>query len=107
MELKAAKANGSLSGLAYLDTSRGITPTVQKLTYPLHDKWVSLAPRYKERYQTSYPPFSFFIKFVFDQVKKVNDPSFILLTSGLSVSKPERFLKPNMTTPVSVRKTEV
>jgi len=82
LELEAARADGFLPGLNYLDTSRGITPIVQKLPYFLHDKWVSVASHYKEKYHTSYPPFSFFAKFVFDQAKTLNDPSFAPLTGG-------------------------
>lgn len=35
LELEAARADGFLPGLNYLDTSRGITPIVQKLPYSL------------------------------------------------------------------------
>lgn len=105
LELEAARADGFLTGLSYLDTSRGITPIVQKLPYSLHDKWVSLASRYKEAYRASYPPFSIFAKFVCDQAKILNDPSFTALT-GPSMNKTERPFKQNLT-PVSVRRTDV
>lgn len=107
LELEAARADGFLPGLSYLDTSRGITPIVQKLPYSLHDKWVSLASRYKENHQASYPPFSFFAKFVCDQAKTLNDPSFAPLTSGWRTGKPEHPFKSNMKIPISVKKTEV
>ncbi len=107
MELEAARADGFLPGLNYLDTSCGITPIVQKLPYSMHDKWVSLASRYKESHQTSYPPFSFFAKFVCDQAKTLNDPSFAPLTGSWSTGKVEHSFKHNTKTPVSVKKTEV
>ncbi|XP_025752713.1 uncharacterized protein LOC109204590 [Oreochromis niloticus] len=107
LELEAARADGFLPGLSYLDTSRGITPIVQKLPYSLHDKWVSLASRYKENHQASYPPFSFLAKFVCDQAKTLNDPSFAPLTGGWRTGKPEHPFKSNMKIPISVKKTEV
>ncbi|XP_005468336.1 uncharacterized protein LOC102075783 [Oreochromis niloticus] len=107
LELEVARANGFLPGLSYLNTSRGITPIVQKLPYSLHDKWVSLASCYKENHQASYPPFSFFAKFVCDQAKTLNDPSFSPLTGGWRTGKPEHCFKQNMKIPISVKKTEV
>lgn len=107
LELEAARADGFLSGLNYLDTSRGINPIVQKLPYSLHDKWVSVASHYKEKYRISYPPFAFFAKFVCDHAKTLNDPSFAALTGGGSMSKSEHAFRPNMKAPISVRKTEV
>lgn len=82
LELEAAKVDEFLPGLNCLETSRGITPIVQKLPNSMHDKCVSLASRYKESHWTSYPPFSFFTKFVYDQAKTLNDPSFAPLTGG-------------------------
>lgn len=104
MELEAARSDGFLPGLNYLDTSRGITPIVQKLPYFLHDKWVSLASNYKLRYQTSYPPFAFFTKFVCDQARTLNDPSFAGLTGGWTMEKSERSLQSKVRTPISVKK---
>lgn len=92
---------------SYLDTSHGITPIVQKLPYTLHNKWVSLASHYKEKYHTSYSPFAFFAKFVCDKAKTLNDPSFAALTGGWSMGKSESSFRPNMRTPISVKKTEV
>lgn len=70
LELEAARANGFLPGHNYLGTSCDITSIAQKLWHtPCTTIWVSLAFRYKESHQTSYPHFSFFAKFVFDQAK--------------------------------------
>jgi len=38
MEIQGAKEDGYLTGLSYLDTSRGIAPVVEKLPYGLQDK---------------------------------------------------------------------
>lgn len=107
LELEAAKVDGFLPGQNCFDTSRGITPIVQKLPYSMHDKWVSSASRYKESHRTSYPPFSFFVKFVCDQAKTLNDPSFAPLTGGWSPGKAEQFSRHNTRVPVSVKKTQV
>lgn len=107
LELEAAKVDGFLPGLNCLDTSRGITPIVQKLPYSMHDKWVSLASRYKESHRTTYPPFSFFAKFVCDQAKTINDPSFATLTGGWGSGKTELPTRHSTKWPVSVKKTQV
>lgn len=104
-ELEAAKLDGFLPGLNYLDTSRGITPIVQKLPYSLHVKWVSLASNYKQKNQRLYPPFAFFANFVCDQARTLNDPSFTGLTGGWNMGKSEHSLRPKVRTPISVRKT--
>lgn len=108
-ELDAARVDGLLPGLSYLDTSQGITPIVQKLPFHLQDKWITSASYYKEQHHASYPPFPVFVKFVCDKAKTLNDPSFApLLSTGCpSVYRPERLNKPNFKTAVSVRKTEV
>lgn len=91
-----------------LDTSRGITPIVQKLPFHLQEKWITSASYYKEQHHASYPPFPFFVKFVCDKAKTLNDPSFApLLSTSPSVYRPERLNKPNFKTAVSVRKTEI
>ncbi len=38
LELEYAKAGGYLSGLAYLDTSRGVNPILEKLPFSLQEK---------------------------------------------------------------------
>lgn len=85
-----------LSGLNCLDTSRGITLIVQKLPYFMHVMWFSLASWYNESYWMSYPPFSFFAKFVGDQAKTLNDLSFAALTDVWGSGKaehPSRYIK--------------
>lgn len=68
-ELEAAKAVGYLPGLAYLDTSRGVNPIVEKLPFSLRDRWIGQGPKYKEDFQVPFPPFNFFVNFVCSQAK--------------------------------------
>lgn len=75
-ELEAAKIDGDLPGLQYLDTSQGINPLVQKLPFNLQEKWLSLGSSYKLQYQVSFPPFEVFVDFVRQQAITRNDPSF-------------------------------
>ncbi|XP_067373332.1 uncharacterized protein [Channa argus] len=108
MELDAARTDGFLPGLNYLDTSRGINPIVQKLPHHLHERWISFAARYKDGHHSAYPPFSVFVKFVCNQAKTLNDPSFTpLLTGGMNPPRMEKPYKSNFRASVSVRKTEV
>ncbi|XP_037095236.1 uncharacterized protein LOC119115110 [Syngnathus acus] len=87
MELLAAKNDGYLPGLAYLDTPRGIKPIVEKLPSGLQEKWLGVGSKYKERYRTSFPPFSFFVDFVYGQAKTRNDPNFSLSISSQPYGK--------------------
>ena len=40
-EVKAAKLEGNLPGLSFLDTARGTNPIVEKLPHYLQDKWLT------------------------------------------------------------------
>ncbi|XP_030584068.1 uncharacterized protein LOC115779508 [Archocentrus centrarchus] len=82
MEIQAAKADGDLFGLSYLDTPRGINPIVQKLPFYLQEKWLTLGFNYKEQHRVTYPPFSFFVNFVCLQARMRNDPGFMLAASS-------------------------
>lgn len=46
-ELQAAKSEGALSGLAYLDTARGISGIVQKLPFSVQEKCMLLGYAYR------------------------------------------------------------
>ena len=48
MEFQAAKEDGYLPGLAYLDTARGINPIVEKLPHYLQEELISRSMKYKE-----------------------------------------------------------
>ncbi|KAK2844932.1 hypothetical protein Q5P01_011591 [Channa striata] len=77
-ELEAAKLDGYLPGLSYLDTARGVNPIVEKLPFHLQEKWTMAGSRYKEEHNVSFPPFSVFVEFVMTQAKARNDPSFTM-----------------------------
>lgn len=106
MELQAAKSEGTLLGLAYLDTARGISGIVQKLPFGLQEKWMSLGYAYKTQYKIAFPPFSVLVDFICQQAKMRNDPSFFFPTADNT--KPERHtFKTANRAPISVHKTEV
>lgn len=46
-EINAAKQEGYLHGLSYLDTARGVAPIVDKLPYGIQDKWMMEGSHYK------------------------------------------------------------
>ncbi|XP_055071017.2 uncharacterized protein [Misgurnus anguillicaudatus] len=103
-ELQAAKQDGYLPGLTYLDTARGINPIVEKLPYFLQEKWLSHGMKYKEQYNATFPPFWYFVNFVCYEAKARNDPSF--MTAG--PPKSEKFLsKQAQRMPISVHKIDV
>ncbi|KAK5853507.1 hypothetical protein PBY51_014653 [Eleginops maclovinus] len=108
LELECAKEEGYLPGLAFLDTARGVNPIVEKLSYSLQERWISIGSRYKEENGVAFPPFSIFSQFVRRQAKVRNDPSFAFSTSNSNMPpKGERSVKHSYKTPVSVHKTEV
>ncbi|XP_033979973.1 uncharacterized protein LOC117477426 [Trematomus bernacchii] len=86
LELECAKDEGALPGLSYLDTARGVREIVEKLPYNLQERWTSIGSKYKEDYRVAFPPFSVFAKFVQQQAKIKNDPSFIISTPSNKAS---------------------
>lgn len=109
MELLAAKDDGYLPGLAYLDTPRGIKPIVEKLPPGLQEKWLTTGSRFKEQHRVTFPPSSFFVDFINIQAKARNDPSFALSSNSQSYSKGEKtpLKQSGFKTAVSVHKTDV
>ncbi len=109
MEIQGAKEDGYLTGLSYLDTSRGIAPVVDKLPYGLQDKWVNSGSWYKEGNYGRFPPFEYFCNFVCCEAKKRNDPSFMHQSSATTTAKPDRPIVKSFQTnkPISVHKTDV
>ncbi len=109
MEIQGAKEDGYLTGLSYLDTSRGIAPVVDKLPYGLQDKWVTSGSWYKEGNYGRFPPFEYFCNFVCCEAKKRNDPSFMHQSSATTTAKPNRPIVKSFQTnkPISVHKTDV
>ncbi|XP_077385858.1 uncharacterized protein LOC144023832 [Festucalex cinctus] len=107
MELLSAKEDGYFPGLSYLDTARGVSPIVEKLPYNLQEKWMVQGSRYKEDYNVSYPPFSFFTHFICHQAKTRNDPSFLLYGSSSHCNEKATNKHNNFKAPVSVHKTNI
>lgn len=88
-EIQSAKAEGYLSGLSYLDTSRGVNPIVEKLPYHLQEKWIYQGSEYKRKYKVTFPPFSFFTDFVCQEARARTDPSFSIGASSINQIKAE------------------
>eukprot|EP00079_Xenopus_tropicalis_P036616 XP_017950387.1 PREDICTED: uncharacterized protein LOC101733460 [Xenopus tropicalis] len=112
MELELAKADPRLSGLSYLDTAHGVNPVVLKLPYGLQEKWATTGSRYKKQYNVSFPPFSYFCKFISDYAWTKNDPSFSFSepnppASSFSKHDNAAAKHKELRRTVSVRKTEV
>eukprot|EP00079_Xenopus_tropicalis_P026785 XP_012820751.2 PREDICTED: uncharacterized protein LOC101731053 [Xenopus tropicalis] len=101
MELQVAKAEGDLPGLAFLDTARGVNPIVQKLPYNLQERWMVHGSKFKQTYNVTFPPFTVFVDFVYQQAKMRNDPSFDLTLPHATPSVP------NTRKAVTVHKTNV
>ncbi|KAL3983520.1 RNA-binding protein Musashi [Sarotherodon galilaeus] len=76
LEIDAAKSEGYIPGLLYLDTARGINPVVEKLPYAMQEKWMNYGSKYKEDHCVSFLPFSAFVAFISREAKMRNDPSF-------------------------------
>lgn len=109
LEIDAAKSEGYIPGLLYLDTARGINPVVEKLPYAMQEKWMNYGSKYKEDHCVSFPPFSAFVAFISREAKMRNDPSF-----RQSVPPPPALSKTNKLyekhakrEPISVIRTEV
>lgn len=108
-ELEAAKNEGYLPGLSFLDTSRGINPIVEKLPSGLQESWVKEGSRYKRDYKAHYPPFSYFVRFVNNHAEMRTDPSSMLKNCGTAHMKAERPLlrQTRFKVPVTANKTQV
>jgi hypothetical protein len=61
---------------SYYNSSSGVIPIVSKLPHFLQEKWKTLASSYKKTHQVSFPPFSFFVRFIRDICEIRNDPAF-------------------------------
>ncbi|XP_054872108.1 uncharacterized protein LOC129350233 [Amphiprion ocellaris] len=108
LELQVAKDEAYLPGLAYLDTPRGVKPIAEKLPTSLQDKWLHIGSKYKQKYDVSFPPFSYFVRFIQDEAKARNDPSFVTCSSHSFVKgEKTQFKQTSHKTPLTVNKTEV
>lgn len=119
-EIESTKSEGYLPGLSYLDTPRGVNPIVEKLLHNLQERWLAHGSQYKEQYNVSFLPFTFFTDFICDEARRRNDPSFTLSTVPTVSSysshrfstgppKPDRVERRSgyMKSHVSAHKTEV
>ncbi len=62
LEVQAVKEEGSLPGLGFLDTSKGINSIVEKLLHGLQEAWIVKGTKYKKECLLHYPPFSYFVE---------------------------------------------
>ncbi|XP_033728036.1 uncharacterized protein LOC117317344 [Pecten maximus] len=77
-EIASVKSNPRLATqLAYFDSSGGVNLIVQKLPYGLQEGWTKHANKYKNINDSCFPPFTVFVKFLFDIARMKNDPSFV------------------------------
>nr|XP_055053759.1 uncharacterized protein LOC129438884 [Misgurnus anguillicaudatus] len=107
LELQAAKSEGYLPGMTFLDTARGISSILEKLPYSLQEKWMLQGTRYKQEYRVSFPPFSFFCDFICCEARMRNDHSFNVTMHNATSFKGERFSSKAIRSPVTVHKTEI
>ncbi|XP_062566124.1 uncharacterized protein LOC134228483 [Saccostrea cucullata] len=77
-EIKSLKDDPKQGPLfAYFDTSVGVLPILQKLTYSLQSKWTTKASKYKLLHNVSYPPFEIFCDFIEESARMLNDPGLV------------------------------
>ncbi|XP_067306911.1 uncharacterized protein [Pseudorasbora parva] len=107
MELQSAREEGYLTGLAYLDTARGIGPILEKLPYGLQEKWLSVGSQFKEDNNGHFPPFDYFADFICHEARRRNDPSFILPCTSNNGLKSEKVVSNNYGRKISVHKTDI
>ena len=104
-EIQCVKANPHYSTvLALYDSSSGVNQVVSRLPYNLQEKWSTLANNYKKQHNMLFPPFSFFVNFIYDMAKWRTDPSFHYTINAPNV-KTSTHNQPQMR--VSAKKTEL
>eukprot|EP00794_Sanderia_malayensis_P002286 gene2286-2630_t len=77
---------------------------VEKLPYPLQERWIRVGTNYKRDYNVTFPPFEVFVDFITKEADMRNDVSFILSSSTGERNPPLRVLRANF---ASVSKTAV
>ena len=76
-EIESVMLNPQYATLfSYYNSSSGVISIVSKLPHFLQEKWTTLASSYKKTHQVSFPPFSFFVRFIRDICEIRNDPAF-------------------------------
>ena len=112
LEIEACKESDQYKNLlAYFDTSSDVSPIVSKLPFSIQEKWTNKAMMYKETNRVSFPPFSFFSKFVRDIAKMRNDPSFCYESSQVksesqNSSEPDKAISRKNSRQIRVKKTD-
>ncbi|KAI4873908.1 hypothetical protein NFI96_029123 [Prochilodus magdalenae] len=108
MEIQSAKEDGYLTGLAYLDTARGINPIVERLPHALQEKWISCGSKFKAESNGQFPPFSFFAAFISHEARTRNDPSFAFASNSNAPLKEKTYYQRSSSKyPISVHKTDI
>lgn len=106
-EIASIKENPAYSSLlAYFDSSSGVNQVIAKLPYNMQTKWMDRASKYKTSQKVSFPPFTFFVNFVKEMTRMMNDPSF-QPTPHYPPKKEEPFHATPLRPPIRVRKTDV
>lgn len=81
---------------------------MEKLPYNLQERWITYGSKYKEDYRVAFPPFAVFSRFVEQQAKIKNDPSFsISPLSSHVTAKTERPARYSSRGSVAVHKTDI
>ncbi|KAK3088225.1 hypothetical protein FSP39_016350 [Pinctada imbricata] len=87
-EIECLKGQSNLCALfSYFDSSTGVNHIVSKLPYYLQQKWTTYAVKYMEDRGVVYPPFAVFAKFLQEQSRIRNNPSFIYDSTHFSGKK--------------------
>jgi len=103
-EIESCKENPKYATLlSYFDSSSGVRPIVNKLPFGLQEKWTSQASKYKSKYHVSFPPFSYFVKWIKEVCSVKNDPAFAYETTAVEKDRRPR----NTSNPVYARKTDI
>lgn len=106
-EIEAIKEDEAYwSLLGHFDSSTGVTPIVNKLSYSLQQKCTSSAVKYCKANGVTYPPFCHFANFLREQGRTLNNPSFIYESSVPVGTTHQRKDKPQRNEVVA-RKTEL
>ncbi len=104
LEVQAAKRTGIYRGLATLDSAKGLKQMVEKLPYPLQERWMRVGTTYKRDNYVTFPPFEVFVDFIGKEADMRNDVSFIVSSTTGERNPSSRFVRTNAT---SVSKTAV
>ena len=89
------------------NTSIGVLPLVRKLPMRNQDRWITTVATYKMKYNSSFPPFEVFVRFVREISKIRNDPGLIFESNDYSDTTQSKFQPVTSRPNVTNKKTEV